>query len=148
MHAFPNIKIDSTVFPVRLSDLESVHVDVEWTYGLGNRTASSTDEDELALYNVNTNVALDMFLDSDKKTARDSRKARYELMVWLAAIGAATHPIGLPRGAMATEVLDGVALYVFFFFSLLSFFFSFLLAFSILLVFVLAPPETVRLTHP
>ncbi|KAL2761035.1 glycoside hydrolase family 12 protein [Sodiomyces alcalophilus JCM 7366] len=109
VHAFPNIKVESTVFPVRLRDLKSVDVDIEWTYGIGNRTTSSTDEDELDRNAVNTNVAIDMFLDSSKKRAKDSTKAAYELMVWLAAIGPATHPIGLPQGVMATEILNGVS---------------------------------------
>ncbi|ROT41944.1 concanavalin A-like lectin/glucanase [Sodiomyces alkalinus F11] len=114
VHAFPNIKVESTEFPVRVRDLESISIDVEWTYGVGNRTASTTDEDELAEHEVNTNVAIDMFLDSNKKKAKDSTKASYELMVWLAAIGPATHPIGLKQGAMATEIINGItfSLYV------------------------------------
>lgn len=114
VHAFPNIKVDGSVFPAALSNVKSISVDVEWTYGIGNDTASSTDESELKEHSVNANVAIDMFLDSDKKKAQDSTKASYEIMVWLAAIGPATQPLGLAAGAVTTQEVNGTtfSLYV------------------------------------
>lgn len=51
-----------------------------------------------------------MFLDADKTKAADTTKAAYEVMVWLAAFGDATQPIGLAEGALATEVVNGTTL--------------------------------------
>lgn len=56
---------------------------------------------------VNTNVAIDMFLDSDKTKAQSSTDAKFEIMVWLCTIGAATQPIGLANGAVTTQVVNG-----------------------------------------
>ena len=112
VHAFPNIKVDGSVFPVELSSISSIKVDIEWTDGVGNDTASSTDETALTANSVNTNVAIDMFLDSDKTSAEDSTKAKFEMMVWLAAFGAATQPIGLSAGAVTTETVNGTTLWV------------------------------------
>ncbi|CRK11639.1 xyloglucan-specific endo-beta-1 like protein [Verticillium longisporum] len=107
VHAFPNIKVEGDVFPATLSSLTEVNVDVEWTYGLGNDTVDKTDVTALEAKEVNTNVAIDMFLDSDKTTAKDSTKAAFEVMVWLGAIGPATQPIGLPEGSVATDSING-----------------------------------------
>lgn len=57
--------------------------------------------------NVNTNVAIDMFLDDDMNSAQSTTQAKYEIMVWLATIGAATQPIGLATGAVADAVING-----------------------------------------
>ncbi|KAM0329466.1 hypothetical protein ACHAQA_004775 [Verticillium albo-atrum] len=107
VHAFPNIKVEGGVFPATLSSLTEVNVDVEWTYGLGNKTVEKTDVTELEASQVNTNVAIDMFLDSDKTVSKDSTKAAFEVMVWLGAIGPATQPIGLPEGSVAEESVNG-----------------------------------------
>ena len=111
VHAFPNIKVDGNVFPVTMGSVSKINVDVEWTYGVGNETAASTDEAALTANSVNTNVAIDMFLDSDKDSAEDSSKAKFEVMVWLAAFGAATQPIGLSAGAVTTATVNGTTLY-------------------------------------
>lgn len=41
-----------------------------------------------------TNVAVDMFFDSDSTAAQSSSKAQYEVMVWFARIGDSTQPNG------------------------------------------------------
>ncbi|TDZ13576.1 putative xyloglucan-specific endo-beta-1,4-glucanase A [Colletotrichum spinosum] len=114
VHAFPNVKVDGTVLPIAISALSQIAVDVEWSYSVGNYTtdgaaATKTDEAALTENDTNTNVAIDMFLDDDKEAAKDSTKAEYEVMVWLATFGAATQPIGYEAGAgvLATQAING-----------------------------------------
>lgn len=109
VHAFPNVKVDG-VFPESLDSIKSIQLDFEWTMGTGNDTVTTTDITELDANAVNANVAMDMFLDSDKTEAQDSEKAKYEIMVWFARIGPATHPIGLERPELATETINGTLL--------------------------------------
>ncbi|KZL69398.1 xyloglucan-specific endoglucanase [Colletotrichum incanum] len=121
VHAFPNIKVDGTILPVSISALTNVNVDVEWSYSVGNYTtdgaaATDTNEAELTENDTNTNVAIDMFLDDDKESAKDSTKAKYEVMVWFGTFGAATQPIGYQNGAGAitTETINGTSFQLFF----------------------------------
>ena len=116
VHAFPNIKIDGagSLFPAAIRTIKSIPVDVEWTYGLGKETANITDVPSMAAADVNTNVAIDMFLDADMNSAQSTTQAKYEIMVWLATIGAATQPIGLAQGAVATEVVNGTTFNLYF----------------------------------
>lgn len=111
MHAYPNAKVDSGVFPTRVGDIEGILLDFEWTYAVGNTTAkTTTDESELKDSNLNANVALDMFLDKDEDKAKDSQLASTEIMVWFAAYGPATQPIGFKKKLDSVE-LDGTTLY-------------------------------------
>ncbi|KAF6814717.1 xyloglucan-specific endoglucanase [Colletotrichum plurivorum] len=115
VHAFPNIKVDGSTLPMEISKVSQIKVDVEWSYGVGNYTtdgAAATKTDKTALVDenlTNTNVAIDMFLDDDKDAAKDSTKAEYEVMVWLATFGLATQPIGYEAGTgvLATETVNG-----------------------------------------
>jgi len=108
VHAFPNVKVDSGVFPNTIKDIDEMILDFEWTYAVGNTTAETqTDEDELDSSNVNANVALDLFLDKDKKKAQNSEEASMEIMVWFAAFGPATQPIGMDKPVLDTQELDG-----------------------------------------
>lgn len=109
VHAFPNIKLDGEgkLFPIQISSIGSIPVDVEWTYGIGSTAANSTDVTSMAAALVNTNVAIDMFLDADMNSAQSSTQSKYEIMVWLCTIGPATQPIGLDEGAKATQVING-----------------------------------------
>lgn len=107
VHAFPNCKVDSGVFPSSLKDIEKLVVDLEWTYSVGRNTSIATDEDELDKYLVNTNVAIDIFADKDKTKATNSEKAGIEIMVWFAAYGPATQPLGLSDGEVKTKTIEG-----------------------------------------
>jgi len=107
VHAFPNAKIDSGVFPELLKSVGNINFDIAWTYGVGNDSASSTDSDALTADDFNANVAIDMFLDSDKTKSEDTNEAETEVMVWFAAFGAATQPIGFGDGIVVSEVLNG-----------------------------------------
>lgn len=116
VHAFPNIKIDGegSLFPAAIGTIKSIPVDVEWTYGLGTEAANTTDIPSMAAANVNTNVAIDMFLDPDMNSAQSTTQSKYEIMVWLGTIGAATQPIGLAQGALATEIVNGTTFNLYF----------------------------------
>lgn len=111
VHAFPNIKLNAdeeTVMPIKLSDIKTIQMDVEWYYGVGNTIPTTVDPAALTSVDAATNVAIDMFLDDDSKKSTDPEKAEFEVMVWLGAFGAATQPIGLAEGSKATEIVNGV----------------------------------------
>ena len=111
VHAFPNIKLnadDETEIPLKISDVGQIAVDVEWYYGTGNGDPTTVDIAALTNVNAATNVAIDMFLDTNEKSSTDPEKAEFEVMVWLAAFGSATEPIGLAEGSKASEVINGV----------------------------------------
>ncbi|KAL6879318.1 concanavalin A-like lectin/glucanase [Trichoderma novae-zelandiae] len=107
VHAFPNIQVDTDVFPATINTISKVDIDLEWSYGIGNETTTGATLAELTADNLNTNVALDMFIDSEKKASQDPTKAKYELMVWFASIGPATQPIGFAQGPVTQQTLDG-----------------------------------------
>ncbi len=85
-------------------------MELEWTYGMGYEAAASTDLSLLTDNSVNTNVVLDMYLDSDETMSQDPAGATFEVMIWFATIGPATQPIGLDQGSVATRVLSGETL--------------------------------------
>ena len=95
---------------MKIDTLQRIDLATEWTYGVGNEPVAKTDEADLTLNNVQTNVAVDMFLDADKTAAQNSSKAQYEVMVWLADFGDAAQPIGLKAGIVTTESLNGTTL--------------------------------------
>ncbi|GLI80205.1 hypothetical protein PoHVEF18_008556 [Penicillium ochrochloron] len=106
VHAFPNIMVDN-VLPIELDKMTKVDLDLHWTYGVGNTVASSTVESTLTADNLQTNVAIDMFFDSDKTNAGNSTLAKYEVMIWFADFGSSAQPIGLSAGAVTTKTLNG-----------------------------------------
>ncbi|RDA93291.1 hypothetical protein CP533_2044 [Ophiocordyceps camponoti-saundersi (nom. inval.)] len=107
VHAYPNIKVDGGVLPAQLESVSQVGVDFSWTMRLDNETGPTNDLAELTAGNVNSNVALDMFIDGDQDKAQDSQRADYEVMVWFAAIGPATYAIGQDRGPVMSKKVDG-----------------------------------------
>ncbi|OCL02672.1 glycoside hydrolase family 12 protein, partial [Glonium stellatum] len=108
VHAFPNAKLllPDTI-PVQLSNLSSLTLDVEWTYGLGNYAHNETNNTAIAAGGVNANVAVDMFLANDRDNSTSTSDAAYEVMVWLGRWGDATDPIGLFNGSRATHDANG-----------------------------------------
>ncbi|EXJ71977.1 uncharacterized protein A1O5_04479 [Cladophialophora psammophila CBS 110553] len=107
VHAFPNIKLDSTVFPIEISQVSAINFETEWYYGVGDDRPNVLNVADLTAAQLDANVAVDMFLDSDPKKATDTVQAKYEVMIWLGQFGASTQQIGLPQGAIATQVVNG-----------------------------------------
>jgi hypothetical protein len=97
------------ILPVELQKMSGLNLNFQWTYGVGNTTAASTDFATLTTADLNGNVAIDMFFDPDPTTAQDSQKAKYEVMIWFAAFGPGTLPIGY-ENVVTTHVLDGTTL--------------------------------------
>lgn len=106
VHAFPNIQIDTDVLPATIDSISKVDIDLEWSYGVGNETTTASSLADLTADSLNTNVAIDMFIDSDKTAAQDPAKAKFELMVWFAAFGGSTQPIGFGAGPVSTQILN------------------------------------------
>jgi hypothetical protein len=108
VHAFPNIQIDRTdVFPIEISSVSAINFEAEWAYGVGDQVPNTTNVAELTAANLNANVAIDMFIDSNPNAATSTIDAKYEVMIWLADFGAATQPIGLADGAVKTQDING-----------------------------------------
>ena len=103
---------DHKVLPASLKGLGQVHVDLEWTYGVGNSTAISTNSTELeeSSLNLNADVTFDMFFDPDSTTAQDPNKATTEVMVWLAKFGPVALPLGHANGTIASYNIGNVTL--------------------------------------
>ncbi|KAJ5899617.1 hypothetical protein N7495_004361 [Penicillium taxi] len=105
VHAFPNVMVDD-IFPISLDSMQEINFDVEWTYGAGNDAADTIDETSLTAVNLNANVAIDMFFDSDKTTSQNSTSAKFEVMVWFATFGTSTDVIGHDDGIKKTMKLN------------------------------------------
>jgi hypothetical protein len=108
VHAFPNIKVDD-VLPAALHEIQQLDLDLHWTYGVGNETVNSTNVASLNDRSVNSNVALDLFFDNDKKVAQNVSEAKSEMMVWFAGFGDA-YPFGFEDGIVKTKTLHGATL--------------------------------------
>ena len=110
VHAFANSKLHRPrIMPVRLANMSTLGLDVEWSYAVGDKVANKTDspsfESEASL---NANVCVDMFLDpevlnSDASVTVDSN---YEVMVWLGRYGNSTLPIGNAVGVVVTQLIN------------------------------------------
>ncbi|CAI7575192.1 unnamed protein product [Penicillium glandicola] len=81
VHGYPNIRVDD-VLPKKMSSITELNLDLHWTYGVGDTTAASTDTTALTAENLATNVAIDMFLDTDSTKAVNGTNAAFEVMVW------------------------------------------------------------------
>lgn len=106
VHAYPNIMVEE-VLPLQLDQMTSIEIDFSWTYGVGNTVSQSTSVSDLEANAVNTNVAIDMFFDTDSATAQDTTKAHFEVMVWFVQIGGSAKAIGSP---VTTRDLNGTTL--------------------------------------
>lgn len=109
VHAFPNCKVANQILPTSFKSIDKLLLDLEWTYGIGNNTAVSTSKTDLEANLVNTNVAIDIFSDSDKTKATNTEKAGIEIMVWFAAYGPATQPLGMADGPVETRTVEGIS---------------------------------------
>ncbi|KAF1990737.1 glycoside hydrolase family 12 protein [Aulographum hederae CBS 113979] len=108
VHAFPNAKLQmNDTLPVQLSNMETLILDAVWTYGLGSVIVNDTDSASLTEAGLNANVAVDMFLASDKQKSTSTTDSDYEVMVWLGRWGNATQPIGILDGSKDTHEING-----------------------------------------
>ncbi|OAL37843.1 hypothetical protein AYO20_03020 [Fonsecaea nubica] len=107
VHAFSNIKLDSNVFPIEISQVSAINFETEWYYGVGDERPEAMNIADLTAAALDANVAVDMFLDSDPDKATNVEEAKYEVMIWLGQFGASTQQIGLAEGAIATQVVNG-----------------------------------------
>ncbi|OCT54949.1 hypothetical protein CLCR_02918 [Cladophialophora carrionii] len=107
VHAFPNIKVDTDTFPVEISKVTAINFETEWYYGVGDERPEIVDIAALTEVQLDANVAVDMFLDSDPDKAIDTTQAKYEVMIWLGQYGASTQQIGLEEGVVTTQIVNG-----------------------------------------
>ena len=74
---------------------------------VGNASANAQSTD------VNANVAIDIFMDSNSGASTVTTQAKHEVMVWFAMYGPATQPIGYNSGAgpiRNTQTINGTRL--------------------------------------
>ena len=109
VHAYPNVEFRKE-FPIQLNKIKTFQLDFEWTYSLGDDNSTTFAPLNLGDL-VNANVAVDIFVDSDQKNSpsRGGKPASYEVMIWLAALGPATKPIGFEK-VVDTATVGGTVL--------------------------------------
>jgi hypothetical protein len=112
VHAFPNAQLITAALPLRISQIQSLYVDVDWTYAIGDDAVAVMDTDSLVAGNLNCNVAIDMFFDSNSGKAHNETIASHEVMVWLGQFGLSTQPLGLSSAPADTASVNGTTLYV------------------------------------
>ncbi|KAF8859736.1 concanavalin A-like lectin/glucanase [Acephala macrosclerotiorum] len=88
VHAFPNIKLQSDLLPLQLSNLGQLNISASWSMA-----PSSNSVDNLDTIDAQANVVVDMFLDPNPVTANSTTLPKYEVMIWMAAYGG-KKPIG------------------------------------------------------
>lgn len=116
VHAYPNVQTNSTALPITLDDLARIGVTLEWSYGLGNATATTTDFD---IFSPNTtiiaaDVAFDMFLDPLASHAGNVSIASHEVMIWFGYFGGKARPFGYDSGAVETATFGGTEFSLYF----------------------------------
>ena len=106
IHSFPSVVLNSKVLPVKIANITSLQVDASWAIVPSGTDANTTDADVLANVNARTDVALDMFLDTDAVTSSNTTSAGTEIMVWQADYGN-IFPLGwdtLPAKPLTAEL--------------------------------------------
>jgi len=105
VHAFPNIKLESDLLPIQLSNLNALNIAVTWSM-------AAEDGQGLATVDAGADVVVDMFLDLDAVSANSTTLPKYEVMVWMGAYGGKT-PIGFNSTLqnLPTYSLNGTNLY-------------------------------------
>lgn len=95
VHAYPHFKLDSPLYPLPLGELSSidfsgmfsVNVTSAYNESQGQRVQSLDDSD------VQYNIALDLFLDSNSTDATGPLP-HYEIMIWL-SYSFDVYPVGI-----------------------------------------------------
>lgn len=115
VHAYPNVNYNPIQRdPIPLSNLSSLNVKVSWSMKPQLSTASQgLDSNGLYILDAKTNVAIDVFFDTDIEKSKNTTAPSYEIMVWLGKFGSIL-PIGatanmdikkLPKYKLGNEVL-------------------------------------------
>jgi hypothetical protein len=112
IHAFPQTNI-ANLDPLTLTDVGALNVGFDWTLGTGNTAAPTTSQIRLTSAQVNTSVALDMYLDADPDKSGNASVAAFEMIIFFAKYGL-QDPVGFGNGTIVTsKTIGGVKLYVF-----------------------------------
>lgn len=108
VHSFPNIKLNSNILPLQLSNLSSLNISASWTMAPSN----SKQGTDLASIETAANVIIDMFLDPNSTIANSTTLPQYEVMVWIAAFDGKL-PIGYSSSMKnpPKQILGGIELY-------------------------------------
>ncbi|KAF2830177.1 concanavalin A-like lectin/glucanase [Ophiobolus disseminans] len=95
VHAYPNINFNPVQDdPIQISNLASIDVKVSWTMRPAlSRSLAAFDKDGLAIIDAKSNVAFDVFFDTDIAKAVTTTAPSYEVMVWIGQYGSIL-PIG------------------------------------------------------
>jgi hypothetical protein len=111
IHAFPQSRIAAgSALPVKLEDLGVLNLNFSWTMGIGKERAYATSTRKLGAHDVNSMVALDVYMDKDEVKASDATKAAFEMIVFFARYGDAD-PVGFGNGTVIRTVsLKGIDL--------------------------------------
>ena len=111
VHAFPQARIaGNSVLPIKIEDIGALNLNVSWTMGVGQNRSYATSARKLGAHDVNSTVALDMYIDADKGRAAEADKASFEVIVFFARFSDA-NPVGFGNGTIIrTSTLDGTDL--------------------------------------
>jgi len=116
IHAFPQATLQDAALPLPIIDLGQLVLDFVWTMGIGDANSPSTSELRLDAQQVNSSVALDMYMDADKTKASEGGEAAFEMIIFFANFGL-QDPVGFGNASIfndrpsivTTTKLDGVS---------------------------------------
>lgn len=91
VHSFPNINLNSDLLPTQLSNLSALNITANWS--MAPSPSKKTKGKDLSAINAAANVVVDMFLDPNRNTSNSTTLPKYEVMVWIGALGG-KKPIG------------------------------------------------------
>jgi hypothetical protein len=98
----------SHLLPLSLSNLSSLAVHTSWSMSPENSYISPIDSEGLASLNTRADVVLDMFVDPNPNISTQPSTPKYEIMVWIGNIGAAS-PVGYSESEdLAVYRLGGI----------------------------------------
>jgi hypothetical protein len=106
VHAFPQATLQDALLPITLEDLGVLNLDFSWTMGIGDDNAPATSERRLGAQQVNSTVALDMYLDADPDKSAEGGKAAFEMIIFFAMFGL-EDPVGFGNGTIVTTAKLG-----------------------------------------
>lgn len=106
VHGYPNIKAKTDTR--KIQQFKKLDLSLSWVYSAGSQNTTVIPQSSVPTLQDNgpggaqANVALDFFIDPDQSrseepdTSKAGKFARAEVMVWFAAYGAGSQPVGKP----------------------------------------------------